>query len=467
MFPPSAGRPPRALAALLLPALLLAAGAAPAQVAAGAPAQQALAAPPLPITLQDAIHRAEANEPTFAAVRAGQKAASLDRGIARAALLPSVIYHNQFLYTQPNGVHNAVDGQPTFVFIANDGVHEYLSQASVTETIGAAKIAAVGVATAAAARATAELEVARRGLVAAVSGLYYGVIANERRLAVLQAARDESAGFLSLTQKREAAREVAHADVIKAQLTLEQRSRDLADANLARDRARLELAVLLFADPLTPFTVELPSQPAALPALADVQAAARQHNPELASALATLRQSDAEVTVARAAYLPDLGVNFAYGIDANQFAKYGRLIDNGPGLPAETPRNLGYSITGTVDIPVWDWFTTQRRIKQSEVRRDAVRVALTAAQKRLIVNLEESYGEAQTAQAALASLETTVRDAQESLHLTELRYTSGEATVLEVVDAETTLYGAQTAQEDGQVRYEQALSSLQTLTGTL
>ncbi len=467
MFPPSAGCPSFALAALLLSVPLLAVGVAPAQVAAGVPAQQAPAAPPFQVTLQDAILRAEANEPNFAAVRAEQKAASLDRGIARAALLPSVIYHNQFLYTQPNGLHYATNGQPNFVFIANNGVHEYISQASVTETIGVAQAAAVGVANAAAARATAELEVARRGLVAAVAGLYYGVIANERRLAVLQAAKDESAGFVSLTQKREAAREVAHADVIKAQLTLDQRTRDLADATLARDRARLELAVLLFADPLTPFTVELPSQPAALPAMADVQTAARQHNPELASALATLRQSDAEVTVARAAYLPDLGVNFAYGIDANQFAKYGRLIDNGSALPAETPRNLGYSITGTVDIPVWDWFTTQRRIKQSEVRRHAVRVALTAAQKRLIVNLEESYGEAQTAQAALASLEITVRDAQESLHLTELRYTSGEATVLEVVDAETTLYGAQTAQEDGQVRYEQALSSLQTLTGTL
>ena len=48
-----------------------------------------------------------------------------------------------------------------------------------------------------------------------------------------------------------------------------------------------------------------------------------------------------------------------------------------------------------------------------------------------------------------------------------MRYESGEATVLEVVDAQTTLYGAQVAQEDGEVRYQQALSSLETLTGVL
>jgi outer membrane protein TolC len=422
---------------------------------------------PMSITLVEAIRRAEINEPTFAAVRAQAQIVSLDRGIARAALLPNVLYHNQFIYTQPNGLRDTTTGQQNFVFIANDGVHEYFSQASVTETLGLVQAGAVRVANAASARANAELEVARRGLVAATSGLFYGVQASERRLVVLKAANDEAASFVALTEKREAAREAAHADVLKAELTLEQRSRDLADATLVRDRARLELAVLLFADPMTPYTVDLPTQPPPLPAMADVQAAARQRNPDLASALAALRQSDAEVVVAKAAYLPALVLNFAYGIDANQFAKHGRTIDIGTALPPQTPRNLGYSIAGTLDIPVWDWFATEHRVKQTEVRRDAVRVALTAAQKRLVVNLQDNYAEAQTAEHALASLGITVETAQESLRLTELRYTSGEATVLEVVDAETALYGAQAAREDGQVRYQQALSNLEILTGTL
>ena len=57
-------------------------------------------------------------------------------------------------------------------------------------------------------------------------------------------------------------------------------------------------------------------------------------------------------------------------------------------------RNLGYSISGTLDIPVWDWLSTQKRIKQSEIQRDVAKVNLTAAQRRLIATLEESYAEA-------------------------------------------------------------------------
>jgi len=51
--------------------------------------------------------------------------------------------------------------------------------------------------------------------------------------------------------------------------------------------------------------------------------------------------------------------------------------------------------------------------------------------------------------------------------LTRLRYTAGEATVLEVVDAQNSLTAAELAQQDGTVRYQAALANLQTLTGSL
>lgn len=419
--------------------------------------------PAQPIALREAIRRAEANEPAYAATRAEAKAASLGRGIARAALLPGVVYHNQALYTQPNGATNQAGptgSQSAPIFIANNAVREYASQASITETVGLAQVAGVRAADAASARATAELEIGRRGLVATVAGLFYAVLASERRLVVLLHARDEATSFETLTQQRETAREAAHADVVKADLVLQQRERDLLEGQLARDRARLELGVLLFADPLTPYTLDDP--PAQLlPPFNDVEGAAGRGNPELASALAALGQSNAEVLGAHAALLPDLQLNFTYGIDATTFAAKARFDGT------RNPNNLGYSLAATLDIPVWDWFATEHRIRQSEVRRDAVRVALSASQRRLVAALRESYGEAQTAQAQLASLDASVRTAEESLRLTRLRYTSGEATVLEVVDAQTALYSTQTAHEDAQVRYEQALSTLQTLTGTL
>ncbi len=442
---------------VLAPAVL----PARAQSAAADPAQPATAQA-VSITLEEAIHRAQANEPSYAAAAADSRSAALDRSIARSALLPGVVYHNQYLYTEPNGLQNQAGqgaaAQPAPKFIANNAIREYASQAVVDETIGLAQVGGLRHANAAAAVAAAELEIARRGLTAAVTGLYYGAISADHKLAIAERARSEAAEFTALTGKREQQREAAHADVVKAQLQQQQRERDLSDARLAAEKARLELGVLLFPDPRTAYVLAAPDTVASLASRAEVEQAAAKNNPELSSAMAALStQSDADVLAARGAYLPALGLNYTYGIDAPQFAV------NGP----DGVRNLGYSASVTLDIPVWDWLATAHKVKQSEIRRDVAKVALTNTQRRLIAHLDEAYAEAAAARDQLASLDASAATAEESLRLTKMRYTGGEGTVLEVVDAQTALVTAANAREDGRVRYQAALADLQTLTGTM
>ena len=84
-------------------------------------AQQAIATPPASITLEQAIALARANEPNFAAAAANKRVTALDHSIATAALLPNVSYHNQVLYTQPNGLTNG--GGPTGNQAAPGGCH--------------------------------------------------------------------------------------------------------------------------------------------------------------------------------------------------------------------------------------------------------------------------------------------------------------------------------------------------------
>ena len=126
--------------------VLVAIGAACAQTPGTVPdpAQQ-VAAPPVSITLEEALHRAQVNEPSYASALADSRSAALDRSIARAALLPSLTYHNQALYTQPNGLQNqagqGTGSQPSPRFIANNAVREYASQGVVDETVGIGQVA--------------------------------------------------------------------------------------------------------------------------------------------------------------------------------------------------------------------------------------------------------------------------------------------------------------------------------------
>ncbi|HEY1766556.1 MAG TPA: TolC family protein [Terracidiphilus sp.] len=452
----------RALAWVLALAAAAAWAQEPAQSSnAAASGAQAAPAQPVVITLDEAIRRAQASDPAYTAAGADRRVAVLDHSIAVGGLLPGVVYHNQAFYTQPNGQLNqagqGVAAQPAPRFIANNAVREYASQASINEMLGLAGVARMRRTDAAAAQAAAELEIARRGLVAGVTGLFYGSLAAGHKAAIAAQARQEAVDFASLTEKREQAREAAHADVVKAQLAEQQRDREWEDARVGEEKARLELGVLLFPDPRTPYTLSAPDAAPSLASRDDVEQAAAKNNPQFQSALAVLNQGNADVLAARAAYLPDLAINVTYGIDAPQIAV------NGP----DQVHNLGYSASVTLDIPVWDWLATEHKVKQSEIRRDATRVALSAAQRRLIADLDEAYSEAAAARDQLASLDQSVATAAESLRLTKLRYAGGEGTVLEVVDAQDQYVLAEDAREDGRVRYETARANLQTLTGTM
>jgi outer membrane protein TolC len=83
----------------------------------------------------------------------------------------------------------------------------------------------------------------------------------------------------------------------------------------------------------------------------------------------------------------------------------------------------------------------------------------------LVAEIQSLYAEASTALSELEGLRRSAELAEESLGLTTLRYKNGEATVLEVVDSQTTFATANSAYQDGALRYRVALASLQILTG--
>jgi outer membrane protein TolC len=419
----------------------------------GAAAQQTTPLPTAPtvrLTLMDALARARRNSVTYQAALTDAGLAHEDKNQARAALLPSVSYNTTGIYTEGNGVGG-------FKFVANNAVHEYSSQGNVHEAIDLAGFADLRRNGAAAAAARARSEIAARGLVVTVVQDYYGVAAAQLKLEVAQKAADEGERFLKLTRDLEHGGEVAHSDVIKAELQENDRLRQLREAQLAFLNARLDLAVLIFPDLTDNFEIaEDLHAIALLPPMMDVQQLAARDNPDIRAALETARETGYGVTASRAGYLPSLSFDYFYGIDATHFA-----------IRTDGISNLGSSIVATVNIPIWNWGATQSRVKQAELRRDQAKRELSFAQRKLFAELQSLYAEAEAAATELASLNRSTELAAESLRLTTLRYRDGEATVLEVVDAQNSASQADAAYQDGAVRYRVALANLQTLTGVL
>ena len=432
-----------------------------AQMQGGNPAPTSGQAP-ITITLQDALQRARQNDPQFRSSITDLGVAHEDRVQARAGLLPNLNYNTSFIYTQGSGplpascaTATATQGCPTARFIANNGVHEYISQADVHESLSLTNYGDYRKSSAALAQAKAKAEIAMRGLMVTVTQSYYGLVVAQRKYATSQRADAEAQRFLDISVKLENGGEVAHADVIKARIQAQQQQRDLQEAQLGMDRARLDLAVLLFSDFNQDYSVVDDLQtPEPLPTFEEVEISGKKSNPELRAALAGDEAANHEVTAAWGGLLPALSIDYFYGIDSNKFA-----------IRTDGIRNLGYSTVATLQIPIFSWGSDRSKLKQAELRRDQAHVELTHTQRELLSHLRQFYLEAKTSRSEMESLASSAEIAADSLRLTTMRYQAGESTVLEVVDAQNTLTQARNAYDDGQSRYRVAVANLQTLTG--
>ena len=170
---------------------------------------------------------------------------------------------------------------------------------------------------------------------------YYTLVAAQRKLASAQQSLREAQQFLDITQKQESGGEVAHSDVVKAQIQVAQRQRDAQDAELAvaqepARRCRCSSSPTS-ATPSPSSTICRTLAP--LPPL-DRRAGdgGRPTARICASPQASVQQETFGIGVARGGVLPSVSFDYFYGINANQFATHS----------TPTPESDGVNLLGSV-----------------------------------------------------------------------------------------------------------------------
>ena len=405
---------------------------------------------PVTLTLEDAMQRARQYSQQVYSADIAARLAHEDAVQAKAALLPTAEGQSGYIYTQPNGT-------VTGVFVPNDGPHVYIDQLNVhADVYDPAKRADYRRSLAAEAAAQARKDIAERGLVATVSQDYYSMVAAQRRITNAQASLKEARDFQDLSEKQERGGEAATADVIKARLQVRQRERELQDAQANLYKTRMGFAILLFPTYNPEFEVadDLETAPK-LPEREEAQSLAGKNSPDIRAAEAALKESTFGIQSARAAYLPNLTFDYWFGIESNYFA-----IHDPRGV-----NQLGSSVAAQLNIPIWNWGSTKSKVRQAQLEAQQAKNDLSLAQRTLLSQLDSYYTEARVSLAEIASLRDSVTLATQSLRLTRLRYSAGESSAQEVVDAQNLLVDSRNAMDDGLVRYRLAVANLQTLTG--
>ncbi len=275
---------------------------------------------------------------------------------------------------------------------------------------------------------------AQISLVAAVANTWLALVADEDLLALTRqtlATRQES---LKLAKLRFDNGVTSELDYRQAESLTE--SARVTLAQLQRQRALDENALtLLVGEPLPPAlqasagidAVSLPDVPAGAPSDLLVR------RPDIRQSEQQLMAANANIGAARAAFFPRIALTAAIGSASSELTG---LFQGG---------SWGFTLAPSLLLPIFDAGRNQANLQSSQVGRD---IAIAQYEKAIQVAFRE-VADALAGRATLVDqlqAQRAVAAAESArLKLSDLRYTNGVASYLDLLDAQRSLFAAQQA----------------------
>jgi outer membrane protein TolC len=408
-----------------------------------------------PLTLDEALRLANAQASSFITSGLNERIAAEDVRQAEVAFLPKVGAPLSYIYTSP--VLGRKPGEArTQSFIANNAIGEYEALVNVSGDIdiNGRLRATLAKNRALLEAAHAGTEVARHALVQAVIEAYYGLaLAIAERAGAEQnlAAAEE---FERITSLLVTGGEVAPVDLTRAQLQTITRRDELERARADEIVSAGALRVLIGYDFTRPIaTTDLLLGVPADTSLQRFRAADISRRPEFTQLEAQLRAAKQEIRIARAERLPSVSYSMNGGFDTDSI-KAPRLR-----------QHSGVSAAVSLNIPIFDWGASRSKERQARLRAQVAENERTVALRGFTQQFYAAQAQANTAAARVRLAGQGVILAQNNLDTSIARYRAGEAQIIEVTDAQTTLVTQRLALYQAIFDYQTALGRLRQATG--
>lgn len=174
---------------------------------------------------------------------------------------------------------------------------------------------------------------------------------------------------------------------------------------------------------------------ATIPSAADTYANALLVRPEVKNAQLGIESSDLQLKIARAGYMPTIGVNGSIGTST--------MSSSNNGFGKQMKGNLNGGVGVNVSVPIFDQRQTKTSIRRAKIQQEEQQLELQNVQKELWSTVEGFWLDANTNQARFRSAQVSVKSAEESFRLVSEQFKEGLKNIQELSTGETTLLNAE------------------------
>jgi len=408
-----------------------------------------------PLTLQSCVRIALEENPALRAAREGVAIAHDSVGIARAPYYPTLGLNAAYRRFEshiflPEGVGGA--NPPTSLGPTDDWSTGLRARYLLFDS--GARAAQMRAALSRRDVAEEEAAAIRQDIALAVHQDFYSLLSAMEAKSAAKENLLRAEEHLRLTREHLAAGAVPQADVIRAQV-------EVADARL--NSVRAESAVRLAQGKLNttmglPVETDIETDTRAddMVSPEDIKVAeslerAVHARPELRAALRRIAGARNAVDAAKSAYGPRITTDAGYGYRDSEFL----------------PEDKDWSVGVGLELPLFDGFARSHSL--SKAKREVSREEAEA--RRMVLKVREEVWSAhlklKEAYEAAQAAEALVRDAGESMRVTQERYKAGAATTSDLLDAQTTLARAEFISVDSRWNYHMATASLRRAIGEI
>lgn len=157
------------------------------------------------------------------------------------------------------------------------------------------------------------------------------------------------------------------------------------------------------------------------------------NRPDIRAAEYSLKQANANIGAARAAFFPRISLTGSVGTASGELSG---LFKSGTGVWAFAP---------SITLPIFDWGTNKANLDVAKLRQQAQIVAYEAAVQSAFKDVSNALVAREQLDKSYEALSKQSRAYNDSLRLISLRYKHGVSSALDLLDAERSSYSAETA----------------------
>lgn len=271
-------------------------------------------------------------------------------------------------------------------------------------------------------------------LVASVAKAYFNERYAEESMALAQRVLKSREQTYRLTQLKHQAGVVSAVDLRQQEALIESAKADYASAVQSKEQASNALAILLN----QPIPTDLPKglalskqfKVSKLPA--GLSSDVLLNRPDIRAAEHALKQANANIGAARAAFFPSISLTSTIGMGSTELSGLFR------------GSNRTWTFAPSINIPIFNWGSLQASLDAAKIRQEIQVVNYEAAVQSAFRDVADALVAREQLEQAHAAKQRQSKAYADNLRLVNLRYQHGVSSALDLLDAERSNYSANT-----------------------